>query len=65
MTTNKELNNLVKECLKTDAKILRFEKALEDLRNFKDKSNSVRLSLVLDMTKDFQTSKQIFAGDYE
>ncbi len=54
-----ELETLVKEIQKTDKILNDFEIVLTKLRNYKDKSNSVRLTLALDMLKDYETIEQI------
>ena len=50
---------LVIECFKADKVLMKFEKSLEELRAFKDNSNSIRIQMVLESLKDFQTSKEI------
>ena len=45
---------LVIECFKADNVLMKFEKALEELRTFDDKSNSIRIQMVLESLKDFQ-----------
>jgi|TARA_R110000868_G_scaffold168915_1_gene403750 hypothetical protein len=54
---------LVIECFKADKVLMKFEKSLEELRAFKDNSNSIRIQMVLESLKDFQTSKEIEEED--
>ena len=59
MRESKANELLVIECFKADKVLMKFEKALEELRTFDDKSNSIRIQMVLESLKDFQTSKEI------